>query len=327
MELTLDRRLSIGLQGIHGRPESTAGEWRPEAEKGRELVERIERLGFDSIWVGDHVAFAVPILDPLIQLAQAAAYSKRLTIGTCVYLLPLRHPGPVAKQVASLDLLSGGRMVFGVGAGGEFQSDFDASGIAMKERGGRLGESIEVLRKLWSGETVSHHGRYFAFEDIRLLPAPLQAGGPPIWCGGRSQAALERTGRMADGWVSYVVTAERYAQSLSVIDGAYAQAGRGLDRFATGHLLFARLDKDYERALDTASALLSARYAMDFRPAAEKYCALGTGEDVAAAIARFYEAGVRCLVVDLIGPHEERLEHIDAFASEVLPKLASYRES
>ena len=325
MDLPLDDKLSFGIQTIHRRSEPAEGPWLPDEADGRAFVERVDQLGFDSIWTGDHVAFAIPILDPIVQLAQAATYSDRLQLGTCVYLLPLRHPGPVAKQIATLDLLSGGRLIFGVGVGGEFQSDFDVSGIPLHERGARLSESIDVLRALWRGEPATYAGRHFAFEDITMLPAPRQPGGPPIWCGGRQDAALRRAGRLADGYVSYVITPERFQRALETVATAHTEAGRAGDRFGTGHLLFARIDKDYETALDVATHHLSVRYAMDFREPAKKYCALGSAADVAAAIEKFYQAGCRTIVFDLIGPYEERLEHLEAIAHDVLPLLDGYR--
>ncbi len=133
----------------------------PTIESTRAITAELDRLKFDSIWVGDHIAFTTPILDPLLQLAQVAACSDRLTVGTAVYLLPLRHPTPVAKQTATLDHLSGGRFIFGVGVGGEFKAEYAACGVPRNERGARLGEAIAVLRKLWRGEPASHDGRFF----------------------------------------------------------------------------------------------------------------------------------------------------------------------
>ena len=110
MTLQLSDQLKFGVQTMHRRTEPATGLWLPDAEDGRAMVEMVDRLGYDSLWVGDHLSFAIPILDPFIQLAQAAAYSSRLELGVGVYLLPLRHPGPVAKQVATLDHLSNGRL-------------------------------------------------------------------------------------------------------------------------------------------------------------------------------------------------------------------------
>ena len=322
MTLPLAEGLTFGVQTIYRRTEPADTPWVPTQQDGREVVELVERLGFDSIWVGDHLAFAIPILDPVVQLAQAAVISTRLKIGTAVFLQPLRHPGPTAKQIATLDLLSDGRLIFGMGVGGEFDSDFRVAGVPRDERGSRLTESIEVIRKLWGGQQVSHSGRHYSFQDILMEPAPRQPGGPPIWLGGRSEAALRRAGRLADGWMSYVVTPTMYRSALDTIAEAYEREGRTTQCFATAHLVFTRLDKDYETALEVASQSLSVRYNMDFRRAAERYCALGTAEQIAENLRAFYDAGARFIILDLVGPYEERLDHLQRFAEEVLPRLS-----
>ena len=168
---------------------------------------------------------------------------------------------------------------------------------------------------------VSHYGRHFQFEEILMEPSPCQLGGPPIWLGGRSDAALRRAAQMADGWMSYVVTPDMYREALDKIEVEYDQSGRVIEQFASAHLLFTRLDKNYEMALDTAVESLSVRYSMDFRRAAERYCALGTADQIAQKLGEFYEAGVRYVILDLVGPYEERLDHLAAFAGEVLPLI------
>ena len=325
MDLPLEPRLSIGYQHVLAPTgyDDTEG-----AAAGRDLPEAVrllDALGFDSFWSGDHVAFAGPILDPLMQLAQAAALSDRLKIGTAVYLLPLRHPAPVAKQVATLDTISNGRMIFGVGVGGEFPLEFQLCGVRVEERGARLGEGIRVLRKLWSGEAEAHDGRFYPFPEVAIQPPPEQPGGPPIWCGGRADAALRRAGRLADGWMSYVVDPKRYRRSLETIAAAAAAADRKLERFGTSHLLFVRLDKDRESALAFAAEFLSVRYAMDFSRAAERYCALGTAGEVADAVRAFHTAGMRHLVINVLAHESEKAAHLQRFADEVMPLLADLR--
>jgi probable F420-dependent oxidoreductase len=326
MDLPLEPRLRVGVQTIHRRTEPATEPWRPSIDEMRSLVELVDCCGYDSLWSGDHISFAVAILDPLLQLAQAAVVSRRLMLGTAVYLLPLRHPVAVAKQVSTLDHLTEGRFIFGVGVGGEFPKEFEACGVPVAERGARLAEGIAILRKLWTGETASHDGRlYNGFSEVPMQPPPRQPGGPPIWCGGRSDAALKRAGRIADGWISYVVTPEMHRQGLATIAAAAAAAGRRLERFGTGHLLFARLDASYDKALDAATATLSQRYAMDFRRAAERYAALGRPEQVAERIRAFHAAGVRHLVLDMVGPYEEREAQLEWFARDCLPLLADLR--
>jgi probable F420-dependent oxidoreductase len=326
MDLPLDPILRIGIQTIHRRTEPAAGPWLPTIDEMQALVGQVDRCGYDSLWVGDHIAFAVAILDPLLQLAQAAVASRRLILGTNVYLLPLRHPVPVAKQVATLDHLCEGRLIFGVGIGGEFPLEYEACGVPLRERGARLSEGIKLLRALLSGESVDHQGRHYpSFAGVAMQPPARQAGGPPIWVGGRADVALARAGRLADGWIAYVVTPETYAAALAKIAAAAARAGRAIERFGTGHLLFTRLDDSYDKALEAATATLSRRYAMDFRRAAERYAALGRPEQVAERIRAFYAAGARHIVLDLVGPYEERNQHIDRFARDVLPLLADLR--
>lgn len=327
MDLVLEDKLRIGLITIHRRTEPASDPWQPSIAELRELVELVDGCGYDSLWCGDHVSFPMAILDPLLQLAQAAVVSSRLTFGTSVYLLPLRHPVPVAKQVATLDHLTEGRFIFGVGVGGEFPKEYEACGVPLKERGARLEEAIPLLRRLWSGAPVTHEGRlYPSFRDVPLRPPARQAGGPPIWCGGRSDPALDRAGRLADGWIAYVVTPQMYEASLGKIAAAAKAARRAGSRFGTGHLLFTRLDDTYEKALDVAAASLSHRYAMDFRKATERYAAIGSPREIADRIRAFHAAGVRHLVLDLVGPYEQRSRQIERVAREVFPLIEDLRQ-
>lgn len=326
MDLPLDGRLRVGVQTIHRRTEPATGAWRPSIDEMRSLVERVERGGYDSLWVGDHISFHIAILDPFLQLAQAAVMSRKLVFGTGVYLVPLRHPTPVAKQVATLDHLTEGRFIFGVGVGGEFPKEFEACSVPVAERGARLEEGLAVMRKLWSGQPASHQGRFYRFEGVSMQPPPRQAGGPPIWCGGRSDAALRRIGRLTDGWMSYVITPEMFGQGLEKIAAAASAAGRVFDRgFGTAHLLFTCIDDTYEKALDAATASLSQRYGMDFRKAAQRYCALGPPQKIVETIVRFHEAGARHVILDFVGPYEQRDRQIERFAEEALPLLAGLR--
>jgi probable F420-dependent oxidoreductase len=326
MDLPLDDHLSIGVQTLHRRTEPAEGPWLPTIDELADLVGLVDRCGYDSMWVGDHVAFTIAIFDPLLQLAQAAVLSRRLVFGTDVFLLPLRHPTPIAKQVSTLDHLTEGRFIFGVGVGGEFPKEYEACGVPLNERGARLSESLTVMRKLWTGEPVSHAGKFFNFEEVKMQPPPRQPGGPPIWCGGRADPALRRIGRMTDGWMSYVVTPDMYRQGLEKIATAASEAARTFDRgFGTAHLLFTRIDDTYEKALDAATVSLSQRYAMDFRKAAQRYCALGTPQDVVETIFKFQQAGVRHLILDFVGPYEERDQQIERFAAEAMPLLAGLR--
>lgn len=293
----------------------------PDPDAARDLVDLAETTGMTTLAVGDHLAFALPIDDSLLGLAMAATLSKTLTIATSVYLLPLRHPGLVAKQTITLSRMAPGRFIFGVGVGGEFPGEFAFAGVPHNERGARLSEGIDVVRKLWTGEPVAHAGRFYEFPETQLRPPPEPAGGPPIWVGGRSDAAFRRAARLCDGWISYVVTPEQYRTGLEAIAREYAGAGRDLDSYGSAHLLFVRLGDSYESAFEAANALLSERYAMDFSRATKRYVALGAPADVAAKLSEFHAAGVRHFEFDFLGTPEERVEQTRRFAAEVRPLL------
>jgi probable F420-dependent oxidoreductase len=321
MALPLDKSLKIGVSTMYRRTEPAVGPWIPRIDEMVEVVSLVDRLGYDSFWVGDHISMAIPFLDPFQQIAQAAVVSRRLTFGIGVYLLPLRHPTPVAKQAATIDLLTEGRFIFGVGVGGEFPKEYEACGIPINERGARLGESIEVMRKLWTGKPATHEGRFFRFKDVKMEPAPRQPGGPPIWCGGRQEPALERAGRIGDGWIAYAVSPELFAKGLATIETAALEAGRRLDSFGTANVMFCRVGDDYETALRECAQSLSVRYGMDMTSAAKRYGAIGRPQDVAARIREFHAAGVRHISLDLAGPYENRDRQFERFAAEVRPLI------
>jgi len=271
------------------------------ADKLSALAAAAERLGFDSVWAGDHVAFPAPIIDPLQVLACFAAATRVVRLGTCVYLVPLRHPTVTAKQVASLDYLSGGRVVFGIGVGGEFPREFEASGVPVRQRGGRTNEALPLLRRLWSGEPVAHSGRYFRFDSVQLKPPPTQKNGPPIWVGGRSTAALERTAMFGDGYVGYLLDPAGFGERMRDIRGRATAAGRDATTIAAALMTFAVVDESRDAALDRAAAVLGAMYGRDMRRAAERYCVVGTENDCGEAAARFAAAGVEHLILGVIG--------------------------
>ncbi len=287
-----------------------------------ELVRRLEALGFDSVWTGDHVSFNSPIYDSLTLLASYAPITRRIRLGTCVYLLALRAPAGAAKTAATVDVLSGGRLVFGVGVGGENPKEFELCGIPHRERGARVTEAIDVVRALWRDTPATFRGRFTSFEGVSIDPKPVQRPGPPIWVGGRSDAALARAGRQGDGWVSYVVGPDRYAQSLAKIRAAAEAAGRSLAGFTAAHLAFVTVGADYERARAVWVSHLSRRYAQDFGPLAKKYGIIGTPAQCVEQLAAFADAGCGYVVVDAIGDARDKRAQLEALAADVFPRLA-----
>jgi probable F420-dependent oxidoreductase len=320
MPLPLEPKLKIGLQTIHRRTEPATAPWLPSIDEMRAFVELVDSCGFDSLWVGDHISFTTPIFDPFLQLAQAAMVSRRLILGTAVYLLPLRNPAPVAKQVATLDHLTEGRLIFGVGVGGENPKEFELCGVPHRERGARVTEAIDVVRTLWRDTPATFKGRFTSFEAVSIDPKPVQQP-PPIWVGGRSDAALARAGRQGDGWVSYVMQPERYAQSLTKVRAAAEAAGRDLTGFTPAHLGFVTVGRDYETAKATWVRLLSRRYAQDFAPLAQKYGIIGTPAQCAEQIERFRAAGCRFLIVDAICDAADEGDHLERVAADVIPRF------
>ncbi len=259
-----------------------------------QVAARIESLGFESLWTPDHVSYSQPICDPFQVLAVCAAVTRKIRLGTCVYLLPLRHPTHTAKTTASLDWLSGGRLTLGIGVGGEFPGEFAATEIAMKERGARANEAIPIVRALWRGETPPE-GRFFHVPRTKIEPKPSQAGGPPIWVGGRSDAALARAAKLADGYFGYFLDAkgirERMARVRELAEG----------RSITCALMsFVRVEPDRDDALARARRRLGALYGEGMEGAADRFGVIGTLDDCRKRVAKLADAGVEHLVLSPI---------------------------
>ena len=287
-----------------------------DRDAARRNAQRAETLGFDSLWVGDHIAFHVPIPDSLTMLAFAAGVTERIALGTAVYLLPLRHPTLIAKTTATLDLVSGGRLVLGVGVGGEFPPEFGAVGVPVKERGARADEAIEVVRRLWTEDRVAHEGRHFQFGAVTLAPKPARV--PPIWVGGRAEAAMRRAGRVGDGYISHMCAADKYGENLALIAKTARENGRSAVPFTPAAFLFTFLEDRYEVAHEKASSLLGMVYARDFKEASKKYCLLGRPEDCLEQLRAFAQAGCRHFI---LAPLSDPAAFAERAAAEILPSL------
>lgn len=288
-----------------------------------EHVRQAERLGYDAIWSGDHLIMHSPIMDVMTVLASFAALTERVKIGTAVYLLPLRHPVAIAKQVASLDLLSAGRFIFGVGVGGEIQREFDAVGIPLQERGRRTDEALEIVTRLLSQAHVTYEGQYYHLHDVTLEPRPHQQPYPPIWVGGRSAAAVRRTARYASGWLGYLVSSRRLREVMQTMQDMAPTYGRDPATLQGGMLLFTAVANDYETAKRMAIANLSRRYNQPFDHLVERYCLLGTPAQCLEQLQPFIEAGMSNLVFSFTCPAEHITEQIAWCAADILPHLRS----
>ncbi|MEX0800927.1 MAG: LLM class flavin-dependent oxidoreductase [Dehalococcoidia bacterium] len=285
-------------------------------------VVRIEELGYDSAWTSEHVFFYFPTFDALTQLAAMAALTTRIRLGTAVLLLPLRPAALAAKEITSVEVISGGRLTLGIGVGGEFPKEFEAVGSPVKERGARTDEAIEVLRTLWTQDNVTFHGRFTKLDGVTLMPKPLQPGGPPLWIAGRSQAAIRRAGRLGDGYMPYLFSPERYREGLAEVRRAAEEAGRDPDAIEPALYQFICLAGSYEEAKERASADLSRRYNQPFEKIVDRYVVMGTADDCARRLSDFAEAGARhFLLVPIVDTIADFMPQVERYAAEILPRF------
>ena len=281
----------------------------------------------DSLWVGGHVSSPNPTPEAMVGLARVAALTERVTVGTAVLLLPLYPPALVAKQVADLDRASAGRIALGVGVGGEYPQEFRALQIPLAERGSRTDEAIPLLRRLWSGEELSHDGPHFPMSEVRIHPAPTQPGGPPIYVGGRKEPAMRRAALLGDGWLPYLYSPERYAASVATVRATAEGAGRDLDAFEWLVWVFVNIADDGEEAREQAARSLGGTYSQDFRAMIDRVAAAGTADEVTARLVAFHDAGARHFVFSIASGDGPRQPVVDRLLSEVVPELRSYGRS
>jgi alkanesulfonate monooxygenase SsuD/methylene tetrahydromethanopterin reductase-like flavin-dependent oxidoreductase (luciferase family) len=298
-------------------------------EPDRDWLRAAERLPIASIWQGGHLLPPSPTGEAITRLALLTAWTERVRVGTAVLLLPLYHPVVVAKQLADLDSRSGGRVSVGVGVGGEFRHEFEAVGVPIGERGPRTDEAMDMLRLLWQGGPVSHRGRFFGFDGVRLQPvcppgaaAPaMRPGGPPLIVSGRTAPAMRRAARRGDGWLPYLVSPGAYARSVQAIRDEAAVTGRDLTGFEWMLYLYCSVRRDGDRARAEVAAFLGSAYGD--KPAAmlDRIAPAGTPEQVAARLQDYVDAGARHIVISPAA-HDDTLEVVRLAAAEVLPRLS-----
>ena len=285
-------------------------------------AEMAEELGYDAIWVSEHIVFHVPTFDAVVTMAALAARTSRLRIGSAIVLLPLRPPAAVAKAVTTLDIIAKGRITLGVGVGGEYPKEFEVCGVPVHQRGGRTNEAIEVLRALWTQETASYRGKYFQFTEVSMRPKPIQPGGPPIIIGGRSDAALRRAARLGDGYMPYLFTPQQYAAALQKIHTHAGESGRTLERFQATLYQFIYVADTYEAAFQQANRRLSTNYNQPFDRLVERYCAVGTPEACSARLQEYIDAGAQDIIlVPTTSGAADFVQQAQRLARDVLPRL------
>src|SRR5215470_10068630 len=224
-------------------------EGRPEAASLLDLAVGAENLGFDSVWVGDSL-LARPRHDPLTLLAAAAARTKKVMLGTAVFLPALRNPVVLAHQLATLDQISEGHLLLGAGIASDLpniRAEFAAAGVPFEGRVGRMMEGLRLCRALWTGEPVDWKGRWPVQGGV-LGPTPHRAGGPPIWMAGSVRPALERAARHFDGWFANEADLARWRGQWTEVQQLLRDAGRDVSQFVAAVYVTLAIDEDSDRA-------------------------------------------------------------------------------
>lgn len=283
-----------------------------------EFARRIEAGGFDAIWSLDRLVYENP--DPLVSLAACAAVTSRVRLGTSILLAPLHPPVVLAKQLATLDLLSGGRLTVGVGIGGR-PDDFSGAGVPFAGRGARTAEAIRIMKQVWAGQAIRHRGRHFTVECGPVGPAPAQRPRPPVWMGGIQEPALRRVGRIADGFIGTGGAGpEGFRAAWERVRRSLADAGRPVEGFPNACLTYFCVADDREQARREAMATLTRYYGPQctswYDP--ERALVFGPPEECARRVRAYLDAGVQHLI---LVPTTPDVAQVDQVAREVVPRL------
>lgn len=287
----------------------------PEAILG--LVDDLEALDVDSLWVSDRLVSSALILEPVAFLSFIAGRLRKMKLGTSTLVLPTRNPVVLAKELATLDFLSQGRLFPAVGLGGEESKDLQAIGVSQKERAGRTDEMIVLMRRLWTEESVTFHGKFFAVEEAAVRPRPWQKNGLPIWIGGRSEAALRRTGRLGDGWLVSSVSPVEVESGIKSIRAYAAAAGRHVPEDHYGVLIPFYFAANAPKAFDIAGRSVRPRADL---PIGE-FTAFGTPDEVRRRVEAYIAAGATKFVMRPCGPFEGWREQVEVLAQAVIQPL------
>jgi len=294
-------------------------EGRPDARPLLALAERAEALGYASVWVGDSL-LARPRHEPLTLLAGVAGRVPRVELGTAVLLPALRNPVLLAHQVATLDQVSEGRLILGVGFASDrpnIRAEFAAAGVPFDKRLGRMMEGLRLCKALWTGEAVNWDGRWQVQEGV-LAPTPYRTGGPPLWIGGNLPASLERAGRWFDGWFPNAPDPATYAEHWARIMATAQREGRDAAALTGAIYLTVSLDDDATRAEARLNAFLERYYGQPAEVLRRRQvCYAGPASGIAAWLAEYARAGAGHLVVRFAGDHERHLTAV-AKAAEAL---------
>ena len=279
-----------------------------DLSRRQDLISRIGNQGIDHVFMADHVSFHTGMgMDGMINAATIAATHPTLKVCLGVYLLALRHPVPVARQLATLSQSAPGRIILGVGIGGEDRHEMEICGVNPKTRGRQTNECLEIIRALMTGEPYSHQGEFFQFENALIKPSVKPA--IPIVVGGRVDAAIRRAGLYSEGWLSVWCSPQRFANATQQVEAHAEQANRGQINWQHGLQVWVGINKDEARAREIIAKEMREFYQMPF-DAFEKYSPYGSPEKIAAFLRQYKEAG--CSMFNIKPCAESEEEGIDA---------------
>ena len=282
-----------------------------------DLVDCFESLDVDSLWVSDRLVSSALTLEPIAFLSFIAGRLRKMKLGTSTLVLPTRNPVVLAKELATLDFLSHGRLFPAIGLGGDESKDLQAVGVAKKERAGLTDEMIVLMRRLWTEDSVTFTGKFFSVEDITITPRPWQKNGIPIWIGGRSEAAFRRTGRFGDGWLVSSVSPAEVSAGVNSIRRYANEAGRQVPEDHYGVLIPFYFAANADKAFEVAGRSIRPRADM---PTGE-FTAFGTPDQVRAKVQAYIAAGATKFVMRPCGPFEGWREQVGILAREVIQPL------
>lgn len=303
-------RFSISIPQFHAD-----GEFDPEAL--REHLRRAEELGFEGGWTQEQVLGTKPQLGAIETLAFAAACTTTLRLGCSVFVLPLRNPVHLAKSMATLDQMSGGRIEIGLGAGGR-NRNFAAFGLSPEGLVTRFTEGLEVMRALWSEPSVTLDGRFWQLENASMEPKPVQKPAPPVWIGGSAPAALKRAARLGDGFFGAgSTTTENFAGQVEAVRGELEARHRDPAGFQIAKRVYVAVGDDAGRAGERMSQALRDLYG-PFADSLGNVAVTGTPADCARGIREVVDAGAEMV---LCTPMFDEREQMERLAAEVLPDL------
>jgi probable F420-dependent oxidoreductase len=296
------------------------GPWRP----GRDgadflwtLSDFLEQSGIDSLWLSDRLSSPAPVPEVMTTLAAVAARTVKLKLGPSVIVLPYRTPVVAAKEMATIDWLSRGRFFPAVGVGVELPREFEASGVPFKERGKRTDEAIRVIRLLWTQDEVSFQGEFYTLDRISVFPKPWQ-NPPPIWIGGKSEAAIRRAARLGDGWIPSFITPGEFRVGVERVRELAAASGREVQEDHFGTLINYAIAPSHDAALAMAEPYLQ-RGRVDDQTMRE-CTAFGPPEVVIAKIEEYVKGGGSKFILRPLCPSDRMLDQLAMLAERVVPE-------